>query len=87
MYSSYFDIRDLLVFTVSMSAAAVVALKSKTPARRIAIAALLCEGGIVLAGFINVLILRAPMMCFVRRNCSFPGLGCIFYTILHGHRG
>src|SRR5262249_5007643 len=77
-----FDIRVLLVFTVSMGAVAVVALKSKTPVRRIAMAALLCEGVIILAGLINALTLRAPMMASYAEAAHSSVWGA--YLILFG---
>ena len=50
-----------LVFLSSMGALAIAAFMSTRAIGRIAIAALVCEGGIALAGVVNMLIFRAPM--------------------------
>ena len=77
-------IRAEFVFLVSMAALIVVAVMSTKAVRRIAIAALVCESGILLIGLINALIFRAPMSIWLCRDCTFASMGRIFHTAVHG---
>ena len=67
-----------LVFLSSMGALAIAAFMSTRAIGRIAIAALVCEGGIVLAGVINMLIFRAPMSVAYAEIAHSPIWGAYF---------
>src|SRR5262249_4605325 len=56
-----FDFRRMLVFLLSMGILVVAATVGKMSVRRIAIAALICEGGIIIIGLANALIFGAQM--------------------------
>jgi hypothetical protein len=55
------DFRGLIVFTLSFAALFVAAVKGAGGLRRFALAALICEGGIVVIGTINAFIFRAAI--------------------------
>jgi len=67
-----------LVFLSSMGALAIAAFMSSRAIGRIAIAALVCEGGIALAGVVNMLIFRAPMPVAYAEIAHSPIWGAYF---------
>jgi len=56
-----FEFRALIVYIVSFATVIVAALKGSGGLRRLAIAALVCEAGIVIFGSINAIAIRAPI--------------------------
>jgi hypothetical protein len=78
---SIFNIRAEFVFLVSMAALGVAAVMSTKAVRRIAIAALVCEVGIVVVGLINALVFRAPIRLWYAEIAHSPIWGAYFVLL------
>jgi hypothetical protein len=78
---SIFNIRGEFVFLVSMAALGVAAVMSTKAVRRIALAALICEGGIIIVGLINALIFRAPISIWYAEIAHAPVWGAYFVLL------
>jgi hypothetical protein len=72
------DLRDLVIFIISMATVAVVAFRGTGALRRFAIAVLVCEAAIITIGSVNALIFKLPVALAYAELAHSPLWGAYF---------